>query len=166
MKNKINEDVNTCTKVDKCKDSAIIQKCELDSCLFFSTAKLFRALGKTADESFKVTGLSPSYALLLYIVNQHQEIPQKEIGELLHLTPSTITRFIEKLESKKLLSRKTEGKCVFIKSTEKGIGLQPDIEKAWHNLHIKFEDALSQEETIQFIMICNKLLDNVEKYED
>lgn len=142
------------------------QDCRLDGCLFFSTAKLARVFGKIADDAFRKIGLSPSHVLLLYLVNQRGNIPQKEIGELLHLTPSTITRFVEKLESKKLVFRKNDGKNVLISTTETGLLLQSEIIKAWNDLHGRYQDILTQEETQQFLALSSKLLGRLENPED
>ncbi|MFA9377831.1 MAG: MarR family winged helix-turn-helix transcriptional regulator [Lachnotalea sp.] len=135
---------------------------QLNECLFFSSCKLARILGKTADDEFKMTGLSPSHAFLLYIVNNNNGIQQKQIGELLHMTPSTITRFIEKLENKELVTRKAEGKNVFIFYTEKGKSLQGEIEKAWEQIHRLYTDILTEEEHAQFIATTNKIIASLE----
>jgi DNA-binding MarR family transcriptional regulator len=119
-------------------------------------------LGKKAEEEFKVTGLSPSHAFLLLIVNNKSGIQQKQIGELLHMTPSTITRFIEKLESKQLVARKSEGKNVYIFNTEKGLKLQEEIEKAWSRVHESYTDILSEKEREQFIATTNKIIAKLE----
>ncbi|MEY8353021.1 MarR family winged helix-turn-helix transcriptional regulator [Lachnospiraceae bacterium 54-53] len=134
------------------------QTCKLNSCLFFSTAKLARAFGKIADEAFLKTGLSPSHALLLYLVNLNDGIQQKEIGETLHLTPSTVTRLIEKLERKNLVSKKSEGKHVFLNTTVQGLALQDEIVESWNLLHSGYENILTEEETARFIEISGKLL--------
>lgn len=140
--------------------------CKLNSCLFFSSTKLARAFGKIADEAFRSVCLSPSHALLLYLVNQNGHMHQKEIGERLYLTPSTITRFVDKLESKKLVTRKTEGKNVYICSTKEGLKLQSDIIKAWNSLQDTYQDILTEEETHQFITISCKLLSKLEEQVD
>ncbi len=142
------------------------QECMLNGCLFFSTTKLARAFGKIAEEAFKKTGLSPSHALLLYLVNQTGSIHQKEIGERLHLTPSTITRFVEKLESKRLVSKRTEGKNVYICTTEDGLALMEEIIKAWNVLEDGYKDILTEEESGQFIRISNKLLSKLGNQEE
>jgi len=130
----------------------------LDNCLFFSVTKLSRAFGKMAEDAFGKTGLSPSHALILYLVNREGRLHQKEIGEKLHLTPSTITRFIEKLESKSLVTKVIEGKNAFICTTEKGLALQSDIIDSWHMVHEKYANILSEEEVVQFIGLSEKLL--------
>lgn len=119
-----------------------------------------------ADAAFRKTGLSPSYALLLYLVNQRGRMRQKEIGELLLLTPLTITRFVGKLECKKLIFRKTNGKNVTIGTTEAGLLLQPDIIKSWNDLHDRYQDILTEEETRQFIALSGKLLRRLENPQD
>ncbi len=140
--------------------------CRLNGCLFFSSTKLARMFGKIADDAFSRTGLSPSHALLLYIVNQKGEIHQKEIGERLHLTPSTITRFVEKLQGKRLVSRKTNGKNVYICTTEKGLLLQSEITTAWNDLHDRYKDILTEDETMKFIEISSKLMKKLENQKD
>ena len=135
---------------------------QLNDCLFFSSCKLARVLGNTAEDEFKITGLSPSHAFLLHIVNISNGLGQKQIGEVLHMTPSTITRFIEKLENKGLVSRKSEGKNVIIFKTDKGLLLQPEIEKAWTHVHEIYADILTVEEREQFISTANKIIAKLE----
>ncbi len=141
-----------------CKYDIDEKDCELNGCLFFIATKLARELGKIADEAFSKTGLSPSHALLLYIVNLKGGIYQKEIGEMLHLTPSTITRLIEKLERKGLLSKKTEGKNVYLCTTSEGLVMQQEVISSWHQLHNEYKGILTEEETARFIEISGKLL--------
>jgi DNA-binding MarR family transcriptional regulator len=140
----------------------ITEECRMNSCLFFSSAKLARVLGKIAEDKFKKTGLSPSHALLLYTMNQKGSIPQKEVGELLHLTPSTITRFVEKLKEKNFVVTQCTGKNVSLFTTEKGLLMQPEILKAWDDLHKAYKDSLTEEETRQFVEISNKMLSKLE----
>jgi len=117
----------------------------LSDCLYYSSLKLSRMIGKMADEEFRITGLSPTYAFLVSIVNESDGITQKEIGEILHVTPSTITRFIDKLENSGHLERRIEGKNSFIYSTEKGKGIQQDINRAWTNLHDRYKVSFGEE---------------------
>jgi len=136
---------------------------QLNSCLFFSAGKLARVIGKTAEDAFSITGLSPSHAFLLHIVNQNNGIHQKKIGEMLHMTPSTITRFVEKLENKGLVTRKADGKNVHLFTTEKGTKLQPVIIAAWHSLHDSYSQILTPVESEQFIITVNKLIMKLEE---
>ena len=75
-------------------------------CLYYSSNALARMMTKMADEEFAVTGLTSSYAFLLMSVNAKPGIQPMELSEHVQLTPSTITRLIEKMEVKQLLERK------------------------------------------------------------
>lgn len=135
--------------------------CKLDSCLFFSTAKLAREFGKLADEAFRKTGLSPSHALLLYIINLKGKIQQKNVGEMLHLTPSTITRLIDKLQRKGYVEKHQDGKNVCLLSTSEGEMQQEDIINSWNLLHKGYQDILTEEEMLKFLEISGKLLEKL-----
>ena len=128
----------------------------LGDCLYYSVNKLSRIIGKFADEEFRMTGLSPTYAFLLSVVNESDGISQKEIGEVLDVAPSTITRFIDKLENSGHLERRVEGKNSFIYSTEKGKALQKDINTAWSNLHAIYKEYLGVEECKELTKILNE----------
>ena len=134
----------------------------LSDCLYFSSNKLARIVRKMAEEEFKITGLSPTYAFLISIVTENSGISQKKIGEKLHMTPSTITRFIDKLENKGLLIRKNDGKNVLIYLTESGSSLQLDINKAWSNLHERYSKILGKNEIKELTQVVNKIAAKLE----
>lgn len=145
------------------KNTTEKQACTPNGCLYFTTVKLTRVLNKIADDAFSKTGLSPSHALLLYLVNEQGGMMQKDLGETLHLTPSTITRLIEKLERKKLVSKCSEGKHVYLTPTGDGLALQGTILDAWNLLHGEYQGILTDEETAQYLILSTKLLEKLEK---
>ncbi|MEE8416834.1 MAG: MarR family transcriptional regulator [Desulfobacterales bacterium] len=67
----------------------------LHNCLYFTSNSLSRVITRMAEEEFRRTGLSPSHAFLMMLVNDNPGIGQKELCEQLHLAPSTVTRFID-----------------------------------------------------------------------
>ena len=69
----------------------------LHNCLYFTANSLSRVITRMADDEFRRTGLSPSHAFLMMLVNDNPGIGQKELCEQLHLAPSTVTRFIDAL---------------------------------------------------------------------
>lgn len=107
-------------------------------CLFFSANALARNLTRIAEEEYKVIGLSPSHALLLLTINEHQGIQPKELAMEMQLTPSTVTRLLDKLESKKYIVREEEGKKVKVFSTIKGRSLNQKIKNAWLRLYNRY----------------------------
>ncbi|KZZ83395.1 MULTISPECIES: MarR family transcriptional regulator [Bacillaceae] len=114
-------------------------------CLYFSANRLSRLMNRFAEEEFAPTGLSPSYAFLLMTVYEKPGLTQKELSENLHITPSTSTRFIDKLELKKFVVRKNEGKLVRIYLTDQGEQIQETIRQCWKNLYKRYAEILGPE---------------------
>ena len=115
-------------------------------CLYYSANALSRLMTKMADEEFVVTGLSTSYAFLLMTVNNKPGVQPKEISELMQLTPSTITRLIEKMEQKNLLERKSNGRITEVYPTGKSLELDKKIRDAWKNLYHRYTELIGEEE--------------------
>lgn len=130
-------------------------------CLYYSTNALSRIMTKMADEEFAVTGLSSSYAFLLMTVNDKPGIQPKEISEQMQLTPSTITRLIEKMEQKKLLERKSTGRITEVYPTEKSKEMDKKIKEAWINLYHRYSEIIGEAEakelTTNIYSAVNKL---------
>ncbi len=114
----------------------------LDTCLFFTTNAFSRQLLKLAEIEFKPLRLSPAHASLLLLVFDTPGIGPKELSRLLCLTPSTITRFIDSLAKKKLVSRKAKGKSVLIFPTQKSLDLQAAIAMAYKRLYLRYSRIL------------------------
>ena len=147
-------------------EDAYLPNNHLNRCLFFSTAKLARGLGKQAEEEFGKTGLSPSHAILLHIVNQNGSVKQKEVGEMLHLTPSTITRLIDKLDRNKYVKKQPVGKNVYLQTTAEGLALQDEITASWNRLHARYQNILTEEETTLFLEMSARIVEKLENRAD
>jgi DNA-binding MarR family transcriptional regulator len=114
------------------------------NCLYYSANALARVLTKMAEEEFAVTGLAPSYAFLLMTVNGKPGIQPTEISAHMQLTPSTVTRLIEKMEHRRLLERKSAGKFTQVFPTEKSKKLDKKIREAWMSLYQRYSDVLGE----------------------
>ena len=123
-------------------------KCESKycGCLYYSSNALARIITKMAEDEFAVTGLTPSYAFLLMSINANPGIQPTDLSKEMLLTPSTITRLIEKLEHKGLVTRNNVGKITEVFPTEKGISLEIEVKKAWIRLYQKYSLILGEEE--------------------
>ena len=119
-------------------------KCKsiLHNCLYFTANSLARVITRMAEEEFRRTGLSPSHAFLMMLVNDNPGIGQKELCEQLHLAPSTVTRFIDTLVYKGYLTRQTDGKASKVYATKEGENLRNPIEEAWKSLHQRYAKVL------------------------
>lgn len=116
----------------------------LECCLFFNTNALSRYLLKLAEIEFKHLNLSPAHASLMLMVYDSPGITPKVLSHKLHLTPSTITRFIDALEKKGLVKRTHRGKAVFVSSSRKGSNLKRPIAMAYKNLCLAYTKILGQ----------------------
>jgi len=120
-------------------------KCKsiLHHCLYFTANSLARVITRMAEEEFRRTGLSPSHAFLMMLVNDHPGIGQTELGEQLNLAPSTVTRFIDLLVHRGyLIRKKSDGKVSRVYATEAGRNLRKPIAEAWKSLHQRYAKVL------------------------
>jgi DNA-binding MarR family transcriptional regulator len=130
--------------------------------LYFTVSALARDLGRMAEETFSPTGLAPSYGFLILTVCDEPGIQPGEIAKVMHLTPSTVTRLIEKLESKKLLKREYEGKYTKVFPTAKAEKLYSQITKAWNTLIKQYVKILSESTSKKLTKGVNEALSTLE----
>jgi DNA-binding MarR family transcriptional regulator len=116
----------------------------LQNCLFFTANRLGRMITKMAEDAFAPTGLTPMYGYLIRLAVGTPGISQKELAEKLSVTPSTLTRFVDKLELKKLVERKVQGKTVLVYATAKGEGMVETIKAASCELRSRYEELLGK----------------------
>ncbi len=130
-------------------------------CLYFSTNALARKVEKIAVENWKPIGLAPSHANLLMMVLDNPGVQPGSIAEEMQLTPSTITRLIEKLEEKKLVVRTTEGKLTNVYPTPKGKELLPKMKHCMDDFYKQYTAILGTEESMRMVQNINKLTDKL-----
>ena len=113
--------------------------------LYYTTVALSREISTIAETAFLDLGLTPSDAYLIMVVNEKPKIQPTEISEKILLAPSTITRMVEKLEKRNILSRLQESKYTYISSTPKGHDLYAAIVKKWNEIDGIFLARLGSE---------------------
>jgi DNA-binding MarR family transcriptional regulator len=130
-------------------------------CLYFSANALARKTEKLALESWSKVGLSPSHGYLLMLVIDQPGIQPTMIASWLHLTPSTVTRLILKLERMKLLHRTTEGKSTNVHPTVKGKNLLPKLKACQQEFVARYGSILGEQESLrlalQMVSVADKL---------
>lgn len=122
--------------------------------MHFTVNSFAREVGKIFDDYIKPMGVATSYAELLMLLSDSDGLQQHEIAEEMNLAPSTITRFIARLEKDKLVKkRKKTGRSDVI-LTEKGKEKTAQIKKEYANAIKDLEYALGE----KFVATTEQLL--------
>ena len=124
-------------------------KAEYCKCLYFSANALARIVTKMAEEEFSVVNLAPSYAFVVMTVNKNPGIQAGELAEIMMLTPSTVSRLLEKLENQQLVKKHNEGRTTLIYPTSGSVEINDAIKAAWYKLFMRFVDILGEENAHQ-----------------
>ncbi len=131
-------------------------------CIYFATNSLARKVEKMAIESWKPVSLSPSHAYLLIMVIEEPGLQPGNLADHLQLTPSTISRLIEKLEEKKLIVRITEGKITNVYPTSKAKQLFPQLKKCGQHFSKTFNKILGKNENSAILASIYSLASKLE----
>src|SRR5687768_14010477 len=91
-----------------------------DHCLYFNISSLNRKITKIWEEEFGELGLAPSHGYVLAALFEAPELSHKQLCEIMELDPSTITRFIDKLEKQGLIVRSNKWKGATLELTDEG----------------------------------------------
>ncbi|MDX1590591.1 MAG: MarR family transcriptional regulator [Balneolaceae bacterium] len=77
-----------------------------------------REISRFFDSYFEDHQLATSYVQLLRLIDENGSMTQKEIAEQMNLAPSTITRFIGKLEKLNMVRKSRSGKEMTVQINE------------------------------------------------
>lgn len=129
----------------------------LECCLYFTLNKFTRKFNLMADEIFKQTELAPNYAFAVMQIGDNPGILSSELAKILSLSPSTITRFVDKLIVKKLVKREIQGKNSYLYLTGEGRELLKTIETSWWKLYNEYSEVIGEEEAKELTSYMNRL---------
>lgn len=125
-----------------------------ERCMYFNTNALARKLNERWVKAFSEFNLPPSHGYLLRLVIDTPGQSQQAIAGSLQLDKSTVTRFINKLEAKKLLQRKPTNKDQrenVIYPTRKALAMQVDLEALSDELYSSLCQSLGKQYVEQFV---------------
>ena len=115
-------------------------------CLHYSSNALARVMTRMAEDCFAPAGLSPSYAFVVMSVNRYPGILSGGLAEKMMLTPSTVTRLMEKLETQGLVKRVQEGRKTLVFPTPSSVALNDTILQGWQDLNLRITAVLGIEQ--------------------
>jgi DNA-binding MarR family transcriptional regulator len=127
-----------------------------DRCLYFNVNALTRLINKKWATAFAEFDLSPAHAYLLRMVLAKPGITQKELANELKLEKSTITRFIDSLQKKQLLLRKTnpiDNREQNIHPSKKAKKLQTALESMGDNLYQELLSTIGKEQLTSLVSL-------------
>jgi len=130
-------------------------------CMYFSAQALARKIEKIANDTWQKVDLSPSHAYLLMMVLDEPGIQPTALVQELLLTPSTITRLIEKLENKKLVQRITEGKTTNVYPTAKAKAMQTQLKNCVDEFSAHYATILGKDESVKLVQAMNRITDKL-----
>lgn len=137
------------TLVKKTKKDITDLETYFQECLYFTSTVMHRVINEMSEEAFASTSLNPSYAFLMMVACEKGNATVGEAAKILRLAPSTVTRFADKLVTKKYLIKEQKGRNVIIRPTKKGKELLPLIEKAWHKLYLNYCEILGENAAVK-----------------
>ncbi len=112
--------------------------------MYFTASRLQRDLDRLAQDCFSGPGLAPSQAFLLMTVQDSPGMTAGELALSLHLAPSTLTRFLDKLEARGLVRRRRLGRVARVEITERGARLRPVLDAGWADLSRRYSAVLGE----------------------
>ncbi len=135
--------------------------CKFSKCLYFTSNALARKVEKLAIESWKPVDLSPSHGYLLMLVLDDPGIQPGAIADQLQLTPSTISRLLEKLEERKLVVRTTEGKTTNVYPSPKAKQLLPELQACVARSQAAYASSLDNQDIKELVKNMNQVSDKL-----
>ena len=129
-----------------------------ERCLYFNANHLSRVVNKLMNDAYASVGLSAAHAYLLRLVLDNPGLLQKEIGSMLHLEKSTITRFLNKMVDEGYLLRKPsiidEIKYQHIYPTAQALNIKEELTAIGESVYKHMADAINPDE---FVKIVDKI---------
>lgn len=109
----------------------------LNDSLYFGISKLHRNVTRVAEEAFKGIDLSPSYGILMMLLDEWKQLSPTDISNSLDISPSTTTRFLDKLTRMGLVERRFEGIYAYVSLTPAGQQKMPEIKGIMEEMEFK-----------------------------
>lgn len=122
-----------------------------ERCLYFNINAITRRINKIWDQAFSDLDFSPAHAYLLRLVLESPAISQKSIADELKLEKSTVTRFIDNLETRGFLKRIKSGREQLIYPTASAKKLEKQLNEKGEQLYKKMLKTIGRTELTNLV---------------
>lgn len=122
--------------------------------MHFTVNSFAREVGKIFDDHLKSLDIAPSYAELLMLLSERDGMQQQEIADEMNLAPSTITRFIAKLQKEKLVKKRKKTGRSDVVLTEMGAQKTRQIKEEYARAVDEMKELLGE----KFVATTEQLL--------
>jgi len=126
------------------------------NCLYHAANAMARSISRIAEEEFAKADLVPTQAYILMSVINNPGIPAGDIARQVELSPSNITRMLDKLEARDLVTRSVEGKRSRVYPTPASLKVEPLIKSAWGRMYARYAQVLGKENGAALAQELNK----------
>lgn len=119
-------------------------KTEYNQCLYHTSVAMGRSLTRMADEQFKPIELTPTMGFILMTTKTAPGVIIRDLALVHQLDMSTISRTIDKMVAKGLVTRQGQGREMRIFTTQKGMRKEAEARSAWDKLMLAYRSILTE----------------------
>ncbi len=132
----------------------LLEQCNPKNCIVSKTMKINRLMNQLFRKHLSEVGITLSQLSMMFLISKRSYIPQNEIGDILFLEKSTVSRNLNRLVQEKYIVKK---KNKMIHVTVKGKKLIERVIPKWEQAMDEARDKITYrgEEALQLVL--NKL---------
>ncbi len=119
-------------------------KSEYNQCLYHTSVAMGRSLTRLADEQFKPLEITPTMGFVLMTAKTAPGVIIRDLALVHQLDMSTISRTIDKMVAKGLVTRQGQGREMRIFNTQKGMRKEAEARGAWDKLKLAYRTLLTE----------------------
>lgn len=138
-----------------------------EECLYFNSNALARTVTRVWTEAFKPFGLSPPHAFMLRVILAKPGLKPRELAKELRLSRSTVTRFLDSLEKRGFLVRRTttpDGREIQIYPAQAAIEIHQKLDQTGKDLSKLMGEIIGQDDLSQTVFNLRKLQNILETH--
>ena len=126
------------------KKESLLHKINPDVCISRRLKTFNRVVEKIYRNHLNPFDLTSSQLSILFVVGKKGQVAQSEVGKILLLERSTVSRDLTRLVKRKLIDKLGTEIRPMLKLTEAGKGLVDAVIPSWEKAHIEASELLGQ----------------------